>query len=110
MSSSPLKAAILVVSTTAAKDASADASDGVLRDVFSGEPGKWHVVETVIVPDVTTQVQRQIMLWADGSEDINLIVTTGGTGFATHDDTPEVRARLTPRVSQLCLRVSNWSI
>lgn len=91
MSSSPLKAAILIVSTTAAENASADASEGVLRDVFGGEPGKWEVAKTAIVPDVATRIQRQIMLWTDGAEDVNLVVTTGGTGFAQSDDTPEVR-------------------
>ena len=94
MSSSPLKAAILIVSTTVAEDASADASESVLREVFGGEPGKWEVVKTAIVPDVTTRIQRQVMLWADGAEDINLIVTTGGTGFAQSDDTPEVQILL----------------
>ena len=90
MSAAPLKAAILIVSTTAAKDPSADASEAVLRDVFSSETGKWEIVTTAIVPDVATQIQRQIMLWADGAEGISLIVTTGGTGFAQSDDTPEV--------------------
>ena len=90
MSSSALKAAILIVSTTAADNPSADASEGVLREVFGGEAGKWAVVKTAIVPDVTSRIQRQIMLWTDGAEDINLIVTTGGTGFAQSDDTPEV--------------------
>lgn len=90
MSAAPLKAAILIVSTTAAKDPSADASEAVLREVFDGETGKWEVATTAIVPDVATQIQRQIMLWADGTEGISLIVTTGGTGFAQSDDTPEV--------------------
>ena len=44
------------------------------------------------VSDVVVQIQRQIMLWTDvAAEGINLIVTTGGTGFATSDNTPEVR-------------------
>jgi len=90
MSSTPLRAAILIVSTTAAKDPSADASESVLRNVFDSEEGKWQVVKTAIVPDVTTQIQRQLTSWSDGPEKVNLIVTTGGTGFAQGDDTPEV--------------------
>ncbi|KAH6856414.1 MoaB/Mog domain-containing protein [Chaetomium sp. MPI-CAGE-AT-0009] len=88
--SAPLKAAILVVSTTAAKDPSTDAAEAALRDVFEQDgQGRWDVVETKIVSDVVTQIQRQITLWTDGAEPVNLVITTGGTGFAVADHTPE---------------------
>lgn len=87
----PLTAAVLIVSTTAAKDPSTDASSAVLTDVFKGEgSGKWEVKETHIVTDDVLEIQRQIMAWADGENGINLIITTGGTGFAQFDATPEV--------------------
>ncbi|KAI1853392.1 hypothetical protein JX266_002098 [Neoarthrinium moseri] len=91
MSSAALKVAILIVSTTAAKDPSTDASEATLKDVLEQEGGgKWEAVDTKIVPDDVAQIQRQIMLWADGAaEQVNLILTTGGTGFATADHTPE---------------------
>ncbi|KAI1877116.1 uncharacterized protein JN550_001188 [Neoarthrinium moseri] len=91
MSLSTLKVAILIVSTTAAKDPSTDASEATLKDVLEQEGGgKWEAVDTKIVPDDVAQIQRQIMLWADGAaEQVNLILTTGGTGFATADHTPE---------------------
>lgn len=88
----PLKAAILVVSTTAAKDPSTDASAEVLRNVFSDqESGKWDVSKIEIITDDVTSIQRQIMAWTDGPDAVHLIVTTGGTGFAVADGTPEVR-------------------
>ncbi|KAK3352957.1 MoaB/Mog domain-containing protein [Lasiosphaeria hispida] len=91
MTSKPdLKAAILIVSTTAAKDPSTDAADVALRSVFDESGGgQWTVTESKIVSDVTTQIQQQITLWADTADPINLIVTTGGTGFAVADHTPE---------------------
>jgi gephyrin len=90
--SSALQVAILIISTTAAKDPSTDASGAVLKDVLEQEGGgRWDLVDTKIVPDDVVQIQRQIMLWADASaQGINLILTTGGTGFATADNTPEV--------------------
>ena len=88
----PLKAAILIVSTTAAKDPSTDASAEVLRNVLDDQgPGKWDLIGTEIVTDDVLAIQRQITAWADGPDGVNLIITTGGTGFAVADGTPEVR-------------------
>lgn len=90
---SKLKAAILVVSETASEDPSTDKCIPVLKKVF-GDLGndQWEVSETEIVPDNALAIQKTIKSWTDGPEPINLIVTSGGTGFATKDVTPEVRA------------------
>jgi gephyrin len=86
-----LKAAILIVSTTASRDPSTDSSGGILKDVFEQEgKGKWEVIETKIVADEVLDIQRCITSWADQEHGVNLIVSTGGTGFAVHDNTPEV--------------------
>lgn len=88
----PLRAAILVVSTTAARDASTDASTEVLHNVLKDQgEGKWEVTRNEIVSDESVAIQRQLMAWADGPDAVNLIITTGGTGFAVSDGTPEVR-------------------
>ncbi|CZR64959.1 probable gephyrin [Phialocephala subalpina] len=87
---STLKAAILIVSTTASKDPSTDSSGGVLKDVFEQDGGgKWEVVDTKIVGDEVLDIQRAITGWADGEGSPNVIITTGGTGFAVSDSTPE---------------------
>ncbi|TAQ87553.1 hypothetical protein B7494_g4117 [Chlorociboria aeruginascens] len=89
MSKATLKVAILVISTTASQHPSADSSGGVLANVFK-EDGQWEVIETKIVGDVVLDIQRSILEWSDREGSVNLVVTTGGTGFATSDQTPEV--------------------
>jgi gephyrin len=91
MTMSTLKAAILIVSTTASRDPSADSSGSILKGIFDQEGGgKWEVVDTKIVGDDVLDIQRSIVNWADQENGVNLIVSTGGTGFAVHDNTPEV--------------------
>jgi gephyrin len=36
------------------------------------------------------EIQRAVTGWTDGEDFANLVVTTGGTGFAVKDVTPEV--------------------
>lgn len=95
MSEAPLKVAILVVSTTAAKDPATDASEATLRAVLEKDAreGQWELVATRIVPDRADEIRKSVEQWTDGSENTapaNLLITTGGTGFAKDDITPEV--------------------
>lgn len=87
---SPLTAAILVVSTTAAQGLSADASGPLLRQVLSEDGGKWTISHESVVPDDVLLVQKNVLAWAADPSPPSLILTTGGTGFATADSTPEV--------------------
>ncbi|HVP20823.1 MAG TPA: MogA/MoaB family molybdenum cofactor biosynthesis protein [Anaerolineaceae bacterium] len=48
----------------------------------------WETVKTGIVPDEKDQIQQTLQDWCDDSQ-VNLILTTGGTGFAPRDVTPE---------------------
>jgi gephyrin len=91
MAAPKLKSAILIISDTASEDPSTDRAGQVLTDTFSAEGGdRWDMPVTAIVPDDITQIQRSVQRWADAADYVNLIVTTGGTGFAVQDHTPEV--------------------
>lgn len=82
-----LSVSILIVSDTAHKDSSKDASGGILNRVFeTSETINWRVHDTSIVPDAIPQIQEYLKRTAG---ECNLIVTTGGTGFASKDVTPE---------------------
>ena len=88
MASAPLKAAILVVSDTASRDASTDRARDTLKGVLDDQgPGKWSVVSSDIVPDHVEAITNKVRSWCD--ERLNLIISTGGTGFAIKDVTPE---------------------
>jgi len=91
MSGQKYRAAILVVSETAARDSSTDKCVPVLEEVFHVDGNdQWEVVEKKIVPDQVTDIQRTLMQWCDHDDSVNLVVTSGGTGFAVKDVTPEV--------------------
>ncbi|KAF2829465.1 hypothetical protein CC86DRAFT_318798 [Ophiobolus disseminans] len=87
---SKLKVAVLIVSDTVSQDASTDKCIPVLNDVFNtvGD-NQWELTETGIVPDDVLAIQKHIKRWTDCEEPVNLIVTSGGTGFAIRDVTPE---------------------
>ncbi|KAI4287063.1 MAG: hypothetical protein L6R35_003683 [Caloplaca aegaea] len=103
MNHQKLKAAILIVSDTASQDPSTDKSGPLLRDVLfaeeaSGGGEQWTVSEQQIVADDVLAIQRQVTTWCDGGgggDYVNLILTTGGTGFTGKDNTPEAIA-ITP--------------
>lgn len=85
------RATIIIVSETASKDPSTDKCVPVLQDVFSDEGGgRFDAEDTIIVPDDALQIQRAITQRTDGDDFVNLIVTSGGTGFTQKDVTPEV--------------------
>ncbi|TKA69253.1 hypothetical protein B0A49_03077 [Cryomyces minteri] len=93
MSNTKLRAAILIVSETAAKDPSTDECGSILQKAFESDGGdQWDVAATEIVPDNALDIQRTITQWTDSGEWMNLIVTSGGTGFAVKDITPETPA------------------
>ena len=89
--SDKLTATILIVSDTASKDPSTDRAGATLAEIFAADGGgAWDVPVTKIVPDDVLEIQRNILQWTDGDDFVNLIITTGGTGFAVKDRTPEV--------------------
>jgi len=77
---------ILTVSDRSARGERADSSGPVLVELVK-EQG-WHISETLIVPDDIDILRDTLILWAD-SGDMDVILTTGGTGFAPRDVTPE---------------------
>lgn len=97
-----LRASIVIISETAYKDPSTDKCVPALQDVFDDQGSdKWEVAQTRIVSDDVLMIQRAIL--QDCEAKINLIITSGGTGFATKDVTPEVSYSINPEASKNCI-------
>lgn len=84
--------AILTVSDTAfGSTEQLDRSGPALRNLLSSLPASpFSVVSSAIVPDEPSEIARVVRKWCDA--DIDLVLTSGGTGFGVRDRTPEVRA------------------
>jgi molybdenum cofactor biosynthesis protein B len=80
----PLRLAILTVSDT--RTLSTDTSGGIL-EARATEAGH-HVVVRRVVPDLRDLVEAQLLAWADEGE-VDVTLTTGGTGLTERDITPE---------------------
>ncbi len=79
-----IQAAIITVSDTrtATDDLSGDKLAALLASIDA------EIVERLIVTDDLDDLRDTLCTLAD-REDINLIITTGGTGFGPRDNTPE---------------------
>ena len=81
-----IKFAILTVSDRSSRGLREDLSGPVLQGAVADYG--WEVTQTDIVPDEITAIEEKLCHWSD-SEKINVILTTGGTGFTPRDVTPE---------------------
>lgn len=96
-----LRVGILTISDRSARGERPDQSGPLLAGIIA-EQG-WQVLEQVIVPDELPAIRSRLLDWADRLL-VDLILTTGGTGFAPRDVTPEatlaVIERLAPGISE----------
>ncbi len=85
----PLNVAVLTISDT--RDASTDTSGDLLK-ANAIEAGH-HFIDKIIVKDDIYQIRKVISNWI-ADETVQVILTTGGTGFSGRDSTPEAIAPL----------------
>lgn len=82
-----LRVGVLTISDRCSRGEAQDVSGPLLCDMATQRLGA--VVEQVaVVPDERDQISRALIAWCD-QEDLDLILTTGGTGFSPRDITPE---------------------
>ena len=94
-------AAVLTVSDRVFRGERPDEGGPLVAELLKN--AGYEVVRTAVVPDEQAQIEAALRQMADDG-DIQLLVTTGGTGFAPRDVTPEatlaVCDRLTPGIPE----------
>jgi molybdenum cofactor synthesis domain-containing protein len=83
-----VRVGVLTVSDRSARGARADASGPALVAAVTAELPGTEIAETAIVPDEVEAIAATLVRWCDEAR-LDLILTTGGTGFAPRDVTPE---------------------
>ena len=103
-------AAVLTISDKGFRGERTDTSGPALRALLQ-EAG-WEVVHSALLPDEQEQIQAALIDCADRLR-VNLVLTTGGTGFSPRDVTPEatlaVCNRLTPGIPE-AMRAASLAI
>ena len=97
----PFTAAWITLSDKGSQGLREDESGPLIGRILS-ENG-YDVVETTMIPDDEDILKKELIRLADQRQ-VNLIMTTGGTGFSPRDITPEateaVCERMTPGISE----------
>jgi molybdenum cofactor synthesis domain-containing protein len=90
----PLRFGILTASDRSARGERPDLSGPALAERVMAFGG--HVGRTQILPDDREQLAAALAAWADAGE-LDVILVTGGTGFAPRDVTPEATRQVIER-------------
>ena len=102
--------AIVTLSDKGSKGERVDVSGQRIRELLPAD--KYQVVSYTLLPDDRSQIEAELIRLAD-EEQVDLILTTGGTGFSPRDVTPEatyaVMDRNAPGIAE-ALRAYSMSI
>lgn len=96
-----IRVSILTISDRSSRGERPDTSGPALADLVISQG--WQVFKQEIVPDDLDIIKEKFQSWSDSGE-TDLILATGGTGFAPRDVTPEatrsIVERLTPGLDE----------
>ena len=85
----PLRAGVLTVSDAGSRGEREDTAGPAVAAALAG--AGFEVAERALLPDEEAEIAALIERWCD-REELALVVTTGGTGLAPRDRTPEATA------------------
>ena len=90
----PFTAAVITLSDKGARGARKDESGPAAKELL--EAAGYEVVELLLLPDEPVQLKTQLIRLAD-SRQVDLVLTSGGTGFSLRDQTPEATMAVAER-------------
>lgn len=90
-----MRVGILTVSDAGSRGERPDTSGPAVRDLIVGAGGE--VTHTATVPDNLDDIADTLRAWCESG--IDLILTTGGTGFSARDVTPEATLEVADRIA-----------
>lgn len=97
-----IRTAILTVSDSAARAERIDTSVDEIRQLLA--KGPYNEVDYQVVPDEQAMIRSKLRVWSERNG-VDLVLTTGGTGLALRDRTPEatheVIEREVPGIAEL---------
>ncbi len=100
-----IRAVAMTVSDRCSRGEAEDVSGEVLRELLI-EAGA-EIVDKIIVSDDLEPLAETLRKYAD-SGNVNLIMTTGGTGFAPRDNTPEATRRVIEKEANGLAEAMRW--
>jgi molybdenum cofactor synthesis domain-containing protein len=89
-----IRVGILTLSDRSAEGKREDASGPALAELVRAQG--WSVTRQSILPDDESAIGAALIEWSDSGQ-LDLILTTGGTGFAPRDVTPEATRKVIQR-------------
>lgn len=92
----PFTAAVITLSDKGFAGEREDKSGPLIRELLEKEG--YEVIETLLLPDGEASLQKQLCRLADQRQ-VNVVFTTGGTGFAERDVTPEATTAVCDRMA-----------
>ena len=96
-----IRIGILTISDKGSRGERVDTSGAAIRLMVAGIGAE--VARSAVVPDERDQIAATLRAWCDAG-DVDVVLTTGGTGLASRDVTPEatldVAERLAPGIAE----------
>jgi len=96
-----MRLGILTVSDRSSRGERPDGSGPALEEIVIAQG--WQVLRQQIIPDDFSVIRQLLVEWSESGE-LDVIITTGGTGFSPRDVTPEatqaVIERPTPGIAE----------
>ena len=89
-----IRIGIITVSDRSSKGERPDESGPALINAVIQQG--WQIIHSTILPDELIQLISTLTQWAD-SDEMDVILTTGGTGFSPRDVTPEATSTVIQR-------------